>query len=641
MLRFTLRHAYAILAVVSVLVVLSITSIVWMGGEFLPPFNEGTLTINVQTEPGTSLDESNRVARRVEKLLLEVPEVLSVSRRTGRAELDEHAEGSTRRRSTCGCCRTNGPSRAWASRPLRLIPGRAPLGRRASGPAARRGAGRHPRQGHQRPRREGQHRPADLAPARPHHVGRPGADRRQGVRPGPARTADRRPGQSRSGWPRFPASSICRSSRRSRSRRCGCGSSAKRRPATAWPRATSPSCWKRPTRAGRSRRCSTRTATSTWSSGSTKRRGSDPDEIGKTILDTPSGRKVALGEVAEVLDTTGPNTLNRENVQRRIVVFCNVQGRDLAGVVARHPAANRARSRSRCDSFRATTGSNWAASSRPSSRRTSGWLCWARSPSIGVFLLLCKALQSWGAALQVLVNIPLAAIGSVIALLLTNWPEWDALRAAPWWQWPRVWVEATSLSVAHWVGFITLIGIVSRNGIMMISHYIHLMKHEGEQFGEKMIIRGSLERLAPVMMTAMTSFIGLLPLLFGAGQTGKEILYPLAVVVFGGMLASTILDQIVTPALFFKFGGRVFDHATSAESLDHGIERMAEELFPAESNRQSQRSEGAIPAISPRDSASVEEPNGNGASREHARSAPAQEDADDKRRCNETSDLHD
>ncbi len=154
-------------------------------------------------------------------------------------------------------------------------------------------------------------------------------------------------------------------------------------------------------------------------------------------------------------------------------------------------------------------------------------------------------------------NIPLAALGSVIALLIVYQPSAAALQAADWWEWPRVWISATSLSVAHWVGFITLIGVVSRNGIMMISHYIHLMEHEGESFGEAMIIRGSLERQSPVIMTAATSFFGLLPLLFGAGQTGREILYPVALVVFGGMLTSTMLDHLVTPALFLKFGRNV------------------------------------------------------------------------------------
>ena len=195
-----------------------------------------------------------------------------------------------------------------------------------------------------------------------------------------------------------------------------------------------------------------------------------------------------------------------------------------------------------------------------------------------------KALESWQAAAQVLANIPLAAMGSVLALLIVNWPSAEALAAAHWWQWPKVWVEATSLSVAHWVGFITLIGIVSRNGIMMISHYLHLMRHEGEKFSEQMIIRGTLERLAPVMMTAMTTFIGLLPLLFGAGQTGKEILYPLTVVVFGGMLTSTLLDQIVTPALFYTFGRKIYAGKRELDASDEAALTLANSLFPTKGN---------------------------------------------------------
>ena len=308
---------------------------------------------------------------------------------------------------------------------------------------------------------------------------------------------------------------------------------------------------------------------------------SDPMQINKTILDTPSGRKVALGQVAEVLDTTGPNTLNRENVQRRIVVFCNVEGRDLAGVVTEIQLALAPvdqRLRDLAGGYHIEYGGQFEAQQQANTRL----LIVGSFAVLGVFLLLYKAMDSWSAAVQVMVNIPLAAMGSVIALLLVNWASWEALQSAPWWQWPKIWVEATSLSVAHWVGFITLIGIVSRNGIMMISHYIHLMRHEGEAFSEQMIIRGTLERLAPVMMTAMTTFIGLLPLLFGAGQTGKEILYPLTVVVFGGMLASTLLDQIVTPALFYKFGRKVYQHKPSAPSAELEMERVAESFFPGQ-----------------------------------------------------------
>jgi Cu/Ag efflux pump CusA len=165
-----------------------------------------------------------------------------------------------------------------------------------------------------------------------------------------------------------------------------------------------------------------------------------------------------------------------------------------------------------------------------------------------------------------LVNIPLAAVGSVAALMILNPPTWEALHAAAWWQWPRVWASQTTLSVAHWVGFITLIGIVSRNGILMISHYIHLMRHEGETFTDEMIVRGSLERLAPVLMTASVAVIGLIPLALGAGEPGKEILHPLAVVVIGGLITSTLMDQIVTPAVFRAFGRKVYEPPSPEDS---------------------------------------------------------------------------
>jgi len=179
-------------------------------------------------------------------------------------------------------------------------------------------------------------------------------------------------------------------------------------------------------------------------------------------------------------------------------------------------------------------------------------------------------------------NIPLAAIGVVLALLLTHWPGSDAFRESWFWEWPALWLENTSLSVAHWVGFVTLIGIVTRNGIMMISHYLHLMKYEGEAFSREMIIRGSQERLVPVLMTALTTAIGLVPLALGAGQTGKEILHPLSIVVIGGLLSSTLLDQLVTPALFWRFGGKI----TAEQGIVSGeknaqqsdVQRLAAEL---------------------------------------------------------------
>jgi CzcA family heavy metal efflux pump len=576
-LRVTLRHARAVLAVVAVLVVMSIASISWMGGEFLPPFNEGTLTINVQTEPGTSLEESSRIAQLAEALVLEVPEVLSLSRRTGRAELDEHAEGVNSSEIDVQLLEEQRPRAGFGYAALRLIPVAHLWGYETVS----------------RPRAEVM---ADVRDKISHipsvklNVGQPISHRldhiMSGVRAqiavkvfGPDLGELRAAAQDIQSRllpiagvvdlqiePQVETSQIRLKINHREAARHGLapGDIAQLLETAYKGRVVSQVL-------DEDRYFSL----VVWYDEASRR---DPETINQTIIETPSGRRVALGQVAEVLDATGPNTINRENVQRRIVVSCNVQGRDLASVIADIRGSLtpvEARLRTLPGSYWLDYGGQFEAQQEAHVRL----VVFGTVSVIGVFLLLCKALESWRGALQVLVNIPLAAMGSVIALLIANQPSRDALAAAAWWEWPRVWIEATNLSIAHWVGFITLIGIVSRNGIMMISHYIHLMKHEGEPFGEEMVVRGSLERLAPVMMTAFTSFIGLLPLLFGAGQAGKEILYPLTVVVFGGMLCSTILDQIVTPALFFAYGRNVYDERSRSDSEDE-VHKLANQWFP-------------------------------------------------------------
>lgn len=551
-LRWTLRHTTVVLAATSFGVLLALSCLLWMGGEFLPTFNEGTFTISFQAQPGTSLSESQRLAEGAERMLIAIPEVQAVSRRTGRAELDEHAEGVNASEIDVQVQPHRIAKPGLGAQLLRLIPVLHLWGYETQG----------------RPPAEVLAEIRDqvtLIPGVKVNIGQPISHRLDHIMSGvraqivvkvfgndlrELRDASQDIYTAMSGVPgvvdlqvepQVEVSQIRLRVRREAAASYGLapGDIAELLETAYKGRVVSQVLdedrffglvvwYDEPSR-------------------------NDPDVIRQTILDTPSGRRVSIGEVADVLDTTGPNTLNREHVQRRIAAFCNVQGRDLASVVTdirRLTAPIEDRLRDLPGNYHIEYGGQYEAKRQADFRL----LILGSLSVVGVFLLLLRCLESWRAALQVLVNIPLAAMGSIITLLLVNHPSEEALRAAAWWQWPQVWVEATTLSLAHWVGFITLIGIVSRNGIMMISHYIHLMRVEGEPFGEAMIIRGSLERLAPVMMTAVTSFVGLVPLLFGAGEMGKEILHPLALVVFGGMVSSTLLDQLVTPALFYRFG---------------------------------------------------------------------------------------
>lgn len=557
--RLALRHPMAVLGCVAVLVCLSLLGVFSMGRDFLPAFNEGTLTINVQAEPGTSLAESNRLGTQVEKLLLDVPEVQSVARRTGRAEMDEHAEGVHSSEIDVRLSPQRKPRPGIAAAVLRAVPFLDRWGVEESG----------------RSRREIEadieNRLANLVGVRV-NIGQPIAHRLDhvlsGVRAqvavkvfGPdLRTLRRTAEQVREQISAIPGIvqlqvepqveiSQVRVELKEEAARYGLarGDVVKLLETAYQGRVVSEIL-----------DGERRFDLLVWYDEEARY----PDAIASTRLRTPSGREVALEQVARVLDTTGPNTINREGIQRRIVVSCNVRGRDIGSVdrdirAALAPLDDSLRQAG--EGYRLEYGGQGQAQ-QEGFRRV---LALYGLVLIGVFVLLWKCLESWQAALQVLVNVPLALFGSVVALLITNRPSWEALQAAPWHEWPALWVQGTSLTMAHLIGFITLTGIVSRNGIMMISHYLHLMMHEGEVFGEKMILRGTLERLAPVLMTASVAIIGLVPLALGAEQTGKEILHPLAVVVIGGLLASTLLDQLVTPALFLRFGRGTYNEESN------------------------------------------------------------------------------
>ena len=500
LLQFTLPHPGIVIGGAVVLVLAAAALVPLMGREFLPAFNEGTATINVVAAPGTSLSESNRIGTIAERQLLSVPEVTSTGRRTGRAELDEHAEGvhyseididfkrSTRSREVI-----LGDIRAR----LAEIPGvfvniGQPISHRLdhllSGVRAQIAVKLFGNDLDQLRAKAAEVQAAmatvpgvvDLQTEKQVLVpqvrieGDRAALARYGLNVGDLNEAletalnGRVVSQVLEGQRTFDL--IVRFDDRSR--------------------------------------------------GSL-------DAIRNALIDTPSGAKVPLSAIAAIEESRGPNVIQHENVQRRIVVSANVSGRDLGRVVEEIQKKVGAQVTLPTGYF-ITYGGQFE--SQESATRLIGIL--SLFSLAAMFLVLFAHFRSVPIVLQILLNIPLALVGSVVAIFLTG----------------------GTFSVASLVGFITLTGIACRNTIMMISHYLHLMKEEGESFDMHMVVRGSLERLVPVLMTALTAGLALIPLVLSKGEPGKEILYPVATVILGGLISSTLLDTIVTPAVFFRFG---------------------------------------------------------------------------------------
>ena len=264
-----------------------------------------------------------------------------------------------------------------------------------------------------------------------------------------------------------------------------------------------------------------------------------PEKISEMLIETTGGQRVPLRLVADVREARGPNVINRENTQRRIVIGMNTSERDLESLVRKLQAAVTEKVKLPQGSFISYEGEFQA---QQEAAKRIGLL------SVLVFVVIAFLLYGYFGtpvfALQVLCDIPLALIGGL---------------ALTWW-------KIDNISIATLVGFIAVAGVAARNSIMLLSHYLHLMRHEGEEFTRAMVERGTLERLVPVLMTALSAGIALIPLVLAAGEPGKEILHPVAVVICGGLVTSTLLGLGITPAVFYAFGRRAAETAVRREA---------------------------------------------------------------------------
>jgi CzcA family heavy metal efflux pump len=492
-LAWALGHARATIGAAIVLAAGAAALVPALGRSFLPELSEGALTIGAITLPGTSLAESDARGRRVEQVLLAFPEVVSTARRTGRAELDEHAQD------------TNATEIE-----VRLRPGRP------------RGA-----------LLEALRRALATVPGMTFTIGQPISHRidhmLSGTRSGIA--------VKLFGEDLFVLRQYAEQIRRVIAQVEGAVDVAIEQQADI-PQLVVDFDLDRVARAGTHRgeladamevALAGRKVTQVLEGQRTydvvvryAHEERDEESLRQLPIDVPGHGLLPLGMLAEVRRDVGPNTIVRENAQRKLVIMANVSGRDLGSVVdeiERRVAAEVALP----EGYHVVYGGQFESQERASR----ALLVLGLGVIVAIFLVLQLVFNSAARALVIMANLPLALIGGVIAVFATD----------------RV------LSVGSLVGFITLFGIATRNGIMLLSHYEYLRAVEGAPLDEA-VHRGSLERLSPVLMTALCAGLALVPLVLAAREPGNEIQAPMGVVILGGLLTATLLNLFVVPALY-------------------------------------------------------------------------------------------
>lgn len=500
-LNSTLKKPKNILIITSLAFIIAMISVPFMGRDFLPSFNEGSATLGLQATPGISLAHSDKKGLEVEKALLTIPEVKSTTRRVGRAEMDEHAEGVNWNEIDVDFKNGGRPKEeifadvrqkikeVWpdvfvnVGQPIshrldHMLSGvRSQIALKIFGPdiveLRRLGGEVYQKIKDIKGIRDLQVEPLVQIPQLKIFIDKEEVKRAKMSSGTMASELEALlngydVGQVIEGQKIFGI--MLRLDENSRSN-----------PETI-------------------------------------------ENINMKLL--PTGDAIKIKDMANVYKGSGPNMINREGLQRRLVVSANSEGVDLNILV--DAIKNASDDIDWPEGYHLEIGGQFESQMKSSAKMK--WL--GLISLIVIFLVLFFHFNSAVLSLQIMLNIPLALIGSVAAIYLTE----------------------RSFSIASLIAFVTLCGIASRNGIMMISHYLHLMTDEKEKFGKEMIIRGTLERLVPVLMTALTAILALTPLLFAKGQPGKEILHPVAVVIVGGLLTSTLLDLLVTPAVFYLYG---------------------------------------------------------------------------------------